>query len=277
MVKCGITGSTGVLGSEIQRILNFKFNSFKGDITKKKDLKKWILKNEFDLIIHLAAIVPTNEVKKNYRKAYLVNYFGTKNLIDLILKYKKNLKWFFFASTSHVYSYPKKNVNIKENYKKNPISKYGKTKLKAERYVESKLKKNIPYCIGRIFSFTHPAQKNSFVVPSIFDKINKTKEDKILFKNLNHYRDFISTRDISLIIKWLWVLKSKGIYNLARGKKTNLQNIPLKISKILNKKIKFRFVNSSKTSFLIANINKIKKIGWTPKDNLSDILKSFKN
>jgi len=277
MVKCGITGSTGVLGSEIKRILNFKFNSFKGDITKKKNLENWILKNEFDLIIHLAAIVPTNKVQNNYKKANLVNYFGTKNLIDSILKYKKNLKWFFFASTSHVYSYPKNNINIKENYKKIPISKYGKTKLKAEKYIEKKLKKNIPYCIGRIFSFTHLTQKKPFLIPSIFKKIKKNKKKTILFNNLNHYRDFISTRDISLIIKKLWVLKSKGIFNLATGKRTNLQNIPLEISKILNKKIEFKFVNTYKTSFLIANINKLKKIGWTPKDNFLDILKSFKN
>ena len=44
---------------------------------------------------------------------------------------------------------------INEKKKTNPISKYGLTKLKAENYIIKKLSNRIPFCIGRIFSFTH--------------------------------------------------------------------------------------------------------------------------
>ena len=79
MFKCGITGSSGVLGRQLIKNLNFKYFIFNGRIEKKKDLQKWYLKNKFDLVIHLAAIVPTYKVNKEYRKAINVNFIGTKN------------------------------------------------------------------------------------------------------------------------------------------------------------------------------------------------------
>ena len=59
MFKCGITGSKGNLGKTfVKNSKIFKFIKFKGDISKKKDVNRWIKNNEFDLIIHFAAIVP---------------------------------------------------------------------------------------------------------------------------------------------------------------------------------------------------------------------------
>ena len=46
-------------------------------------------KKDFDILIHLAALVPTNLVNKNYKKAYKVNVIGTNNLIDSLKKKKK--------------------------------------------------------------------------------------------------------------------------------------------------------------------------------------------
>ena len=95
-INCGITGHKGVLGSEFIKCVPFKFTKFKGDITNKGLVDKWIKSNKFDLIIHFAAIVPTNKVNNNYKKALEVNFNGTKNLIDSIVKNKINLNWFFF-------------------------------------------------------------------------------------------------------------------------------------------------------------------------------------
>jgi nucleoside-diphosphate-sugar epimerase len=103
MIKCGITGGTGSIGSVFtKKTSGFKFIKFHGDITNKKSVDSWVKKNSFDLIIHLAALVPIKLVNKNIKKAYNVNLNGTRNLINSILKFKVSLKWFFFASTSHV-------------------------------------------------------------------------------------------------------------------------------------------------------------------------------
>ena len=59
MLKCGITGYKGILGSELIKKKKFNYIKFKGDITDQKTVEKWVNNNDFDLIIHLAAVVPT--------------------------------------------------------------------------------------------------------------------------------------------------------------------------------------------------------------------------
>ncbi len=98
MIKCGITGHTGNLGTTIIKDnKNIKFFKFKGDITNKNLVNKWVNLNDFEYVIHLAAIVPTKKVLKNYKLAKKVNFIGTKNIVDSIIKSKKKINWFFFC------------------------------------------------------------------------------------------------------------------------------------------------------------------------------------
>lgn len=264
---CGITGSSGVLGNRLIKHKGIKFVKYNGDITDKNKITKWIKKNKFDIFIHLAAIVPVTEVNKNYDRAKRVNYIGTKYIVDALIKYQNlTLKWFFFPSTSHVYS--SNNIKkIKENYKLNPITKYGKTKLLAENYIRSVIKKiSFKYCIGRIFSFTDKKQKVPFLVPSLKQKL-KTKK-KIVVENLYHFRDFISIEDLCRAIIFLSKKKYNGTINLASGKKVFIKDIALKIRK--NKKVEFK--KNEIVTYLIADISKLKKLGFrhkhTPFENI---------
>lgn len=255
LAKIGITGHTGSLGKAIKKS-KFKYNYsfFKGDIRRKDRISKWIQNGNFDGIIHLAAIVPIMTVNKDKKKAYDVNYMATKNIIDEVKKNK--IKWFFFASTSHVY--PSSLKKISEKSKTSPISYYGKTKLLAEKYIIKKLKKSDSlYCIGRIFSTANKNQKNNYLIPDLKKKI-KISKGKIILYNLNHYRDFILMKDISKIIFYLYKKKFNGIINIASGKATYLKDIALFISKHYKKEIIFK--DNIKETYLVGNINKLKKI-----------------
>jgi UDP-glucose 4-epimerase len=259
------------LGSYIiQKNPKVNFLKFKGDITNKKEITNWILKKNFDVFLHLAAIVPTSEITKNYFKAKKVNYDGTKNIVDALLL-KKNI-WFFYASSSHVYS--SSSNKIRENTKLKPITLYGKLKCMSEFYILEKLEKSkINYCIGRIFSFTHFRQKESFFVPSIYKKNTLISNSFITFKNTNHFRDFISVSDINRAIFFLLKKKVTGIFNIGSGNKINLNLLVKKICKIFNNTPVFK--NNNKITYLVANIEKIKKLGWRPKDNINDILENY--
>ena len=254
-LKFGITGHTGSLGRAIiKSTKNIKYIYFKDDIRNKKKVIKWINNNNFQALIHLAAIVPIKVVKKNKKKAYQVNYEGTKNIIDAIKN--TNIKWFFFASTSHVYKSNKKKINEKSIIQ--PISYYGKTKFFAEKYIIKKLKNsNINYCIGRIFSTTNKTQKENYLVPDLKKKIKRTKK-KIILQNLNHYRDFISMEEISKIIHYLYKKNFRGIINIGSGKAINLKSIAKKICEKYNKK--FNFVDNKKSTYLVADVSKLKLI-----------------
>ncbi len=105
--KIGITGHSGSLGTLVTKNKkNIKYSYFKGNIKNKMQINSWLKKSKPRAIIHLAAIVPIKEVNKNKLEAYKTNFLGTKNLVDACLK--NNIKWFFFSSTSHVYSSSKK-------------------------------------------------------------------------------------------------------------------------------------------------------------------------
>ena len=257
MIRCGITGSTGSIGSVvIKKIPNFKFIKFSGNVTNKKDVEKWIKKNNFDLIIHLAAIVPIKLVNKNKRKAYNVNYLGTKNIVDSVLKFRRSLNWFFFSSTSHVYK--SKTGKITENDILKPLNHYGFSKLNAEKYIKKKLNKKVRYCIGRIFSTTNKNKKKNYFVPDIKKKIFNSR-GFLKFKNLNHFRDFISPRDIAKIIFLLWRKKYNGVVNIGSGHGLSLKKIVLILLKQAKKK-NFKIYENDHSTSLVADISKLKKI-----------------
>ena len=257
----GITGSYGLLGSILTRALNHHIIiRFKGDIRKNKDIDKWLRNNNFDAIIHLAAIVSINQVNKDKRKAKIVNFYGTKKLIDYINKnINKKKIWFFYASTSHVYNFSKKKISEKK--KPNPISYYGKTKLLGENYIKKNSNK-FNYCIGRIFSFTSKKQKKSYFIPSLIDKLNSSRK-KIYLTNVNHYRDFLIDDDIVNGIKKLLIYRATGIYNICSGKKINLIELIKYLNITKNKKI---VIDKNKNyTMLVGDNNKLKKLKWKPK------------
>ena len=254
-MNIGLTGSTGILGSILKKKLKLKKkNLFINKIENFNDVKDWIIKNNFDYIIHLASIVPTKTVNKNKKKALLVNYVGTKNLVKAINIYSKKKIWLFYSSTSHVYKFKKTKIIETDNTK--PISFYGQTKLKSEKYI---MKNQIMYkpCIGRIFSFTSKKQNKNFIIPSMITKLKK-KSKYSIFKNLNHERDFLRIDDVVFYISKLLVKKTKGIFNICSGEKISL----LDILHILNRKYKKNLIirnNKNKTSLYGSNkkINKI--------------------
>ena len=264
----GITGSTGVLGSHIkENFKKIKFDCFGGDISNKKDVQKWLRGKKFDALFHFAAVVPTKKVLGNYDNSKKVNYLGTKLLIDEVEK-NQTTEWFLFTSTSHVYRFSKKKITEKSALK--PISKYGLTKLMAEKYLSKKQNK-INICIVRIFSYTNFNQDISFFIPSIYKKF--LINNLLNLENMNHVRDFIDIRDICSAIKLLYKKQSKGIYNLGSGKSISLIKIVKNLSKLFNKK--YIISGSNKQTMLVADIKKLIKLGWKPKKTLKEILKSY--
>jgi len=251
----GITGSTGSLGRVfLKKFRKFKIKKFQGDIRNRQEVFNWVSKNKIRIIIHLAAVVPIKIVNQNKKKAKEVNLMGTKNIVDASIK--NNISWFFFSSTSHVYG--SSNKPISEKCFKKPISFYGQTKLIAEKYIIQNFKKEqIPFCIGRIFSTTNKNQKKNYLVPDLKKKIKLSKK-KIILKNLNHYRDFISMEDISQIIFLLLKKKYQGTINLGSGKPTFLKDIALKISQKFKKEVHFK--DNKNTTHLVANNMILKKI-----------------
>ena len=129
-----ITGGTGALGKELQKIFpeNISPNHEELDITDKKQVKKIFQQNEIDTIIHTAAITKIRKCEEDKTLTWNVNVQGTKNLIDEIIQSELNIN-FVYVSTACVFDgdsgmYTEESIPYPENF-------YSLTKLLGEFHV----------------------------------------------------------------------------------------------------------------------------------------------
>jgi UDP-glucose 4-epimerase/GDP-4-dehydro-6-deoxy-D-mannose reductase len=259
MLKIGITGSTGVLGRNILKKINLKKKikiiPFKFDIKNSSQVKIWIKKNNFDVIFHLAAIVPVKICEENPLKACSVNIGGTINILNAIKNIKKK-PWFFYASTSHVYKPQKK--TLLESDEISPKSFYGHTKWISEKIlVEFSKAHNLKYCCGRIFSFYDNKQPEFFLYQSIKKKLKKNKNKNIIkIINAESVIDIQKSENVAKTIIKLFEKRAEGIVNIGTGKGITIKNFAKKITK---KKIKIETIKQKRT-YSVANIKKLNSI-----------------
>lgn len=135
--KTLLTGGSGKLGQAI--INSGVFPSILVpskqvlDITKPNTIQKFFSKNDFDAVIHCAAIARMAECEKDPAKAINTNIAGTSNLVIEVLKkenFSKKKIRFIHISSDGVYSGAKGNYSEKDPTI--PYNWYGWTKLGAE-------------------------------------------------------------------------------------------------------------------------------------------------
>lgn len=135
MIKIVVTGATGLVGTEIIKILgnSFKFIPFDSktlDITDKKNLDDTFSKLDFDVILHLAAYTNVDGAEINKDLAYKINVEGTKNIFETA---KELGKKFIYFSTDFVFDGTKPPYD--ELSDPNPLGYYAKTKYEGEKIV----------------------------------------------------------------------------------------------------------------------------------------------
>ncbi len=253
IMKIGITGASGVLGTILEQKLHeqkYSTSSFEGDIRNIAEIEKWIKLDKFESVIHLAAIVPPSEVEESLIKAFEVNSVGTRNLAK-VLNSESPFTWMFYASTSHVYKSSSKPIS--EDGEIEPISEYGLTKYAGEVLAK---KNHSNLCIGRIFSMYHKTQKPPFLYPNIKRRL----ETEDLSKEFELYgaesvRDFLNAEDVADIIISLMGKKTVGTFNIASGKGTKIRDF---VQSLTEKKLRIKDMGGKDS--LVANIGKLKKI-----------------
>jgi nucleoside-diphosphate-sugar epimerase len=278
----GITGANGTLGRCLLNILkndkDYVLQCFTGDIRKKKDISNWIKSNNFDSVIHLAAIVPTHIVNKNINNAWNVNVLGTANLAEAILLKNKETH-LIYASTSHVYQPSKRPCTEKSNL--SPQNLYGLSKLHAEQilgYYEKN--KNLKLTICRIFSFTSIYQNSTYFIPAVVKKIRTlTDQSAVEFKSLNGYRDFLDGHDVARALVLVTKKDFHGVINICSGKKYSLREI-VRFCLIYFKKENIKIIENCPITehieILWGNNSKLHKLGYRPQlSEMEQILDNY--
>lgn len=280
--KILVTGYSGFIGRKLIKKLAKKYkivgvsnvkNSIPYVIKIRKDIRKLSpndLPKDISYIIHLAAISDVSYCQQNPSECFDVNVRGTQNLLEISRKIGSK---FLFVSTSHVYGKPSK-LPINEKHQKNPTSIYAASKLAGEIISESYAKNyGMDVSILRFFSVYGPNSPPHVVISKIINQLQTS--NKITLGNLYPKRDFVFVEDVVNAIE-LVIKKSSSyeIFNVGSGKSFSIKEISNMLQKIAGRNIAVNSTPSLKRKQeirnVIADISKIRKLGWKPQIPLKD-------
>ena len=230
-----------------------------------------------NIVIHLAAI---NGTKFFYEKPCEVLSVSSKGIINIIdACVKKKIKTIYLASSSEVYHKPNKiptdeNETLKIPDIFNPRYSYACGKILTEIYgVNFGRKYFKKLIIFRPHNVYGNDMGNEHVIPELINKALLSKNGKIKIKGTgNEKRSFIYIEDF---LKAFDLIFNKGkhlqIYNIGTTEIVKIKELVKKIIKISKKKLKITHTKLAKGGTVIRcpNINKIKKLGFKKKYNLT--------
>ena len=139
MKKVLVTGASGQLGNSIKRTwpnfkgLKFVFTDVADlDITSSEEVNTFFESNALDYCINCAAYTLVDKAEEEVDKAYLINATAVKNLAEACQTTGAVL---IHISTDFVFDGTKRSPYTEEDTP-NPLSVYGKSKLKGEEYIK---------------------------------------------------------------------------------------------------------------------------------------------
>ncbi len=187
--KILITGASGFIGSFIvEEALNRgmevwaavrpttsrrylsdpRINFIQLDFSSTDKLVEQLRNHVFDYVVHAAGVTKCLD-KADFRR---VNTDGTRHLVDALLQLQMPLKRFVFISSLSVYGAIHERQpyqDITENDCPRPNTAYGKSKLEAERYLDS-IGNDFPYIILRPTGVYGPREKDYFLMAESIKK-----------------------------------------------------------------------------------------------------------
>ena len=263
-MKILITGSAGFIGSHLSECLAKKGHKVTGidnlsdyyDVNLKQDNVSSIKKagvqfikadlrfleaysnigDDFDFIYHFAAQPGLS--KDSTFESYLDNnVVSTKVLIEFT-KTQKQLKHFFYISTSSVYG---KYATVSEEVAPQPISTYGITKLTAEQMVLSESRQlNFNASSFRLYSVYGPRERPDKLFTKLIDSAMNDLNSHLYQGSLKHERSYTYVDDIinglGSALKVYNILDGE-IINLGHYQKNSTQEGILIVEKLLKKHI----------------------------------------
>ncbi|MEN3044552.1 MAG: NAD-dependent epimerase/dehydratase family protein [Candidatus Hydrothermales bacterium] len=261
----------------LESLFNFKnFKFYEANILGRENMKKIILEEDPEVIVHLAARPGVRASIVTPFEYLEINVKGTLTLLENIRNSKIRL---IFASSSSVYG--NKRGKFSESDKDIvPVSPYGFSKRAAEILCETYNRLyGIKVLILRLFTVYGPSQRPDMAIHSFTKKILRGEEIEV-FGEGRTKRDYTYVDDVVNGIINSFQLKDFDfdIINLGSSKPVSILKVIGIIEKLLGKKAKVLLeplpIGDVKKTY--ANIEKAKKIlNYKPLTSLEEGIESF--
>ena len=268
-----------------------KINLIFGDISDKELLNSIFLKFKIEICFHLAAQVEVGSAKKYPYLTWETNVRGTYTLLEVIRKYKKQIKAVVVASSDKAYGhYPKSKLPYKENYELKAEYPYDTSKACADMIAKTYASKlfKLPILITRFANIYGPGQLNfTALIPDTI-KCCILNKRFIIRSNGESIRDFVYIDDIvdlyKLLSKNLYINPKKfsgEVFNAGTNVRHKIKDIIKEIFEHAKKKKElkniFKKMYKNKTSGELAaqymDYEKLNNyLGWKPKFKFSHTL-----
>ncbi len=247
MERLLVIGSSGLLGQRLMELGKDRYEvsgtynehssedkrSVRLDVTKKENVTSVVQKFKPDVIIDTHHLPSVDYCETHPDEAWRINVEGTKNVAEVAGTYSCK---YVFISTDNVYD-GEKTKQYNEKDKTHPINYYGKTKLIAERVIETL---DNDFIIARTSVLFGPHKGNI---------VSKLPFPTWLVQELRHKREVRVVGDqynnpthTDSLCEFLFTLlerEKSGVFNVTGNENLNRYDFSLKIADIfgLNKNL----------------------------------------
>ena len=289
-MKILVTGGCGYTGTIlVEKLIKLGFKVlvvdtqwFGNHLTKNKNLKivkqdlRYISQKIFrgvNTVVHLANIANDPGVELNESLSWEVNVLATKKIIEFSILNK--VKHFIFASSGSVYGV-KKERKVTEDLSTVPISTYNKTKMIAEKILESYSDKIIVHSIrpATVCGFSPRMRLDVSVNMFVYQALKKKKLNVFGGQQI---RPNINIKD--LIRVYIHFIKNpkikQGCYN-AGFENLKIIDIAKLVKKYIPSKILITQNTNDPRSYRQCS-EKLLKTGFKPRYSVKDAILEIKN
>lgn len=245
-----ITGDKGFIGRHLTRSVIEDGHQVLGwDIADDKDIND-ITSNDLDkvdIIVHLAGSTSVHSGQRNPESYYHVNVEGTRKVFKSAKEQPGGVPVIYASSSC-----------AKEWWR----SAYGTTKKMTE-VMGKEVNRSVALRFSNVYG---EGQPSDMLFPRMFD-------GRISHVARNHKRDFVHVDDVIDAIKiFLYsddFVKFEKVYDVGTGVSQNISNLV----KRYGFKVSEKLGDMCEMEDNIANIDKLTKLGWAPKNDLDKYLK----
>lgn len=257
-------------------------NVIRGDITDRDQLEAILVREQPDLVIHMAAQAFNGMSWDCQHLTHMTNYMGTWNLLEVLRRKLPNTKLLLACSSAEYGFFTPADCPLKEERPLKPVTPYGVSKAGIEHLgFQFFANYGMPVYFPRMFIHVGTGHPPATAIQNFARQLALIKMGKLPpvmhVGNLETARDFIDVRDGVSAMRLLLEKGNPGEpYNICTGK-------AYKISEVLDKLIGIAGVNvevttdqkllrASDEELLLGDNSKILSLGFQQKYTIDDTL-----